>query len=511
MSELTLSSDQTEAVKAFESFVRDSHPGVFVLAGPAGTGKTTLTGVLGDILRVHQYETAYTALTGRAASIARARSQLPFTTLHSYLYQFDEQTSTETETGPKFAFKLRTAQLPVKCAVLVDESSMLGDIDQTSAMLQFGSGNPLRDVLHRLFTPGMHISKLILIGDQFQLPPVGTEQSTVFMADQFSALCQKVLGGPLPIVRAHLTTVFRQKSGGQILELATQYRTKLEHKRYDRWIPALSNGEISVYESSGLDVRRRLAAEVAKSASDKIVIAHTNESVAEWNELIRLQRWGSATCPPRTSDRIMVVRKVPSLRLLNGEICEIIAMEDEWKDLKKEIQTSKSRGGGYSQRIEHRVRLQKSYIRTMAIPGAATSSSEPPESSENALTVWLMVDNLLLGKRDSSPEDIQVLWADFRSRHPGLKSNSKEFWEAARSDPYLNAVDARYGYAVTCHKAQGGQWPGATIDFTSYAMPENSEDGHRWAYTAITRASSQVNLLMTPEQPVAALLESLGL
>jgi len=64
---------------------------------------------------------------------------------------------------------------------------------------------------------------------------------------------------------------------------------------------------------------------------------------------------------------------------------------------------------------------------------------------------------------------------------------------------------------VTCHKAQGGQWPGATIDFTSYAMPEQSEDGHRWAYTAITRASSQANLLMSPEQPVSALLESLGL
>lgn len=511
MEKLEFSQDQTAAIEAFQSFVKDSAPGVFVLAGPAGTGKTTLTRVLGDILREHKYETAYTALTGRAASIARERSRLPFTTLHAYLYQFDDLASTDTETGPKFAFKLRSTQLPGRSAVLVDESSMLGDTDQTSAMLQFGSGNPLRDLLRRLFSPGMHIGKLILIGDQYQLPPVGTEQSTVFMPDQFAALCQKVLGGPLPIIRAHLTTVFRQKSGGQLLELATQYRTRLEQKRYDRWIPALSAGEITVFESSDLDARRKLAAEVAESNSTKIVIAHTNESVAEWNELIRLQRWGSATCPPRTSDRIMVVRKVPSMRLLNGEFCEIISMEDEWVDLKKQIQTSKSRGGGYSQRIEHRVRLQKGYIRTMAPPGTATSSSEAPEASENALTVWLIVDNLLLGKRDSSPEDVQVLWADFRARNSKLKANSKEYWEAARNDPFLNAVDARYGYAVTCHKAQGGQWPGATIDFTSYAMPEQSEDGHRWAYTAITRASSQANLLMSPEQPVSALLESLGL
>ena len=321
MEKLEFSPDQTAAIEAFQSFVKDSAPGVFVLAGPAGTGKTTLTRVLGDILREHKYETAYTALTGRAASIARERSQLPFTTLHAYLYQFDDLASTDTETGPKFAFKLRSTQLPGRSAVLVDESSMLGDTDQTSAMLQFGSGNPLRDLLRRLFSPGMHIGKLILIGDQYQLPPVGTEQSTVFMPDQFAALCQKVLGGPLPIIRAHLTTVFRQKSGGHILELATQYRTRLEQKRYDRWIPAPSAGEVTVFESSDLDARRKLAAEVAESNSTKIVIAHTNESVAEWNELIRLQRWGSATCPPRTSDRIMVVRKVPSMRLLNGEIC----------------------------------------------------------------------------------------------------------------------------------------------------------------------------------------------
>ena len=167
-----------------------------MLAGPAGTGKTTLTRVLAGILREEKYDAAYTALTGRAASIARERSQLPFTTLHAYLYQFDDQASADTETGPKFAFKLRSAQLPGKCAVLVDESSMLGDTDQTSAMLQFGSGNPLRDLLRRLFSPGMHVGKLILIGDQYQLPPVGTEQSTVFMPDEFAALCQKVLGGP---------------------------------------------------------------------------------------------------------------------------------------------------------------------------------------------------------------------------------------------------------------------------------------------------------------------------
>ena len=240
MEKLDFSPDQTAAIATFQAFIKSDEPGVFVLAGPAGTGKTTLTRVLADILREHKYEASYTALTGRAASIARERSQLPFTTLHAYLYQFDDLASTDTETGPKFAFKLRSAQLPERSAVLVDESSMLGDIDQTSGMLQFGSGNPLRDLLRRLFSPGMHVSKLILIGDQYQLPPVGTEQSTVFMPDVFAALCQNVLGGPLPIVRAYLTTVFRQKSGGQILELATQYRTRLEQKHYDRWIPSTS-------------------------------------------------------------------------------------------------------------------------------------------------------------------------------------------------------------------------------------------------------------------------------
>ena len=207
----------------------------------------------------------------------------------------------------------------------------------------------------------------------------------------------------------------------------------------------------------------------------------------------------------------MVVRKVPSLALLNGEICEIIAMEDEWYEINKRIRTSKQRGGGFSQEIDHKVRLQKCYLRPLSLPGVARNQEEARIGSENSVTSWILVDNLLLGRRESAPEDVQALWIDFRTRHSKLKQGSKEYWEAARNDPFLNAVDARYGYAVTCHKAQGGQWPVVVIDLTSYTMDESAKEGHRWAYTAVTRASESLKMLMSPEQPVSHLLTRLGL
>ncbi len=512
MDDLILSRDQELALAAFSAFILDAQAGIFVLSGAAGTGKTTLARLLADSLRQPRTDVAFTALTGRAASVAQARTRLPFTTLHSFLYEFDEAASTETDNGPKIAFKLRVSPLPANYAVFVDEASMLGvNEEDDSAMLQFGSGSPLRDLIRRLFGGSSDARKLILIGDQYQLPPVGSDSSIVFSEAAFTKVCATSVGMAPKVVRENLSAVHRQRKGSEILDLATRYRARLEADQFDRWIVPQNGTEVTVISGSDPSSRREIATNLAAGGAEAIVIAHTNKAVAEWNELIRLKRWGSAATPPRTGDRIMVVRKVPSLSLLNGELCEIIAMEDEWMEVNKKIRTSKKRGGGYSQEIEHRVRLQKCYLRPLSLPGVAANSVEAQEGSENSVTSWLLVDNLLLGKKDSSPEDIQVLWADFRARHAGIKAGTKEYWETARNDPFLNAVDARYGYAVTCHKAQGGQWPQAVVDLTSYAMEEKSQEGHRWAYTAITRASDNLKLLMSPEQSVSSLLTELGL
>ena len=512
MNELSLSVDQKAALSAFAEFIADSQPGVFVLSGAAGTGKTTLTRLLAESMLEPRADIAYTALTGRAATVAQARTRLPFTTLHAFLYEFDESESVETEAGPRLAFKLRSNPLPNNYAVFVDEASMLGvGAENDGAMLQFGSGSPLRDLMERLFGDGLGARKLILIGDQYQLPPVGSETSIVFAENEFKSICRSFTATPLSIKRSDLSTVHRQRKGSEILTLATKYRGRLEENKFDRWIVPDAGNEVEVLNGSDPNARGKIASELASAGAEVIVIAHTNKAVAEWNEVIRMKRWGSAAAPPRTSDRIMVVRKVPSLALLNGEICEIISMEDEWHEINKKIRTSKQRGGGYSQEIDHKVRLQKCYLRPLSLPGIAESSAEARSGSENSVTSWLLVDNLLLGKRDSSPEDVQALWVDFRVRHSRIKSGTKEYWEAARNDPFLNAVDARYGYAVTCHKAQGGQWPKAVVDLTSYTMEEKAQDGHRWAYTAITRASDSLQILMSPEQSVSNLLAQLGL
>jgi hypothetical protein len=193
-------------------------------------------------------------------------------------------------------------------------------------------------------------------------------------------------------------------------------------------------------------------------------------------------RWGSPDTPIRAGDVVVSTRHDPHGRFDTGEILQIEKADTDLRVIAH---------------LGREVRLREV---------ALTSSfrGEP--------FVALLADGTLDSPdRTMSREDFQVLWVDFTQRHRGLRDNTPEFWDAVRRDPVLNPIVAKYGYALTGHKAQGGQWDRVVVDFADFPVAPDSEEGFRWAYTAITRGRRGVDLIDPPYRSPFSRLASKGL
>ncbi len=437
--------------------------GVFVLNGYAGTGKTSLTGALVKTLTAHKRAVMLLAPTGRAAKVFSANSGgFPAYTIHRKIYRHDPNGVTNGWGNMHMPAenKLRDA------VFIVDEASMIGVGD--------GKGDSLLDDLVTFVYAGEGC-RLILIGDTAQLPPVGSDRSPAMNPDVLRRLGLKV-------THATLTETARQAADSGILFNATRLRRTMaaitkrqaEGATGPMPIPKLRPAD-DVVVVTHEDLPEMLTSSYADGISDTILITLSNRRAADYNAAIRTEVLYREDEVMR-DDMLIVSRnhyfgkKVGGIDFVaNGDILTVVAVygsETRYGLRFADVRLSLPVPDGEPVEFDIKILLD-----SLASPEAGIS-----QEAWNALYYGLMAD---YGPYADRPVDARL--------------------RALRTDPYWTALHVKYAYAVTCHKAQGGQWGDVYVDLAYIPEDALNLSLYRWLYTAVTRARRTLYLIAPPD------------
>jgi len=480
---MILTSEQSAALCAVRSFLCDDTQDAFILRGSAGTGKTTLIAKLVETLEEMNLSCELLAPTGRAARILgnkikqiTGKPEHEGSTIHRTIYtltqlEVNEEAETANDPGVRMLFPLKEEEATVSLFV-IDESSMVGDKENHGDVMQFGSGRLLKDIVTyaRMRRPGRmndHLTKLLFVGDPAQLPPVGEKSSPALSEDYLRQEFNLQVGS------FDLNSVMRQAQGSAILDRATELRDAMLAGRYNTF-SLQPNGQDIEQVDAGIAVDLIVQGLQAKDSS--VAVAHSNATALEYNRNIRARRWGDPSLPIQVGETLLVNRNSTKHVLSNGDLVKVIQVGSDAKKVPVNL-----KGGHYVELSFREV--------TAAFRDGDGSIIQ---------TACLVLENLLDSPhRELTPLEQRALLVDFRKRHPDLHPKSAEFRRAIREDPYFNALQVKYGYAMTCHKAQGGEWNTVIVDFDSSRGARNALF-FRWAYTAITRAAKKLIVVNPP-------------
>jgi ATP-dependent exoDNAse (exonuclease V) alpha subunit len=483
-----LTANQESLVLELEAFLasRDEH--VFILSGHAGTGKTFITKGLSEFLAAAGRQCVLTAPTGKAARVITQKSGRTATTIHKKIYSMDDIREYKVdELDGSETYKLY-AVLEVNddadnAVYVVDESSMVSDVYSEGEFFRFGSGKLLSDLMKYVnLDHNDHTKKIIFIGDAAQLPPAGMTSSP--------ALDQRYLAktfGVTTIRSFELSEVVRQDAGSGILSSANTLRESLSRKIFSKLVLATDAPDVQSHSEADDIVSGYLTASSNKVSDVAMIIASSNADVASFNEQVR-RRLFPGKQDVTEGDKLVVVMNciVDGIALNNGDLVYVTKVGNA-PETRAVTLRSKNKSTGKVQETE--VTLQ---FRDMQI-GFRTTSGEVTRTHSK------IVESLLYSSHPNlSSDETKALYIDFKRRKPHLPKGGKELRDALREDPYFNALRVKFGYALTCHKAQGSEWPDVFVQCKTHHTNPRTEEYFRWLYTAITRASSQVHLLNPP-------------
>ncbi len=447
-------SDQRVLIDKLGAFLVDpnSEP-LLVLNGYAGTGKTTVVGALVRVLQSFKQQVVLLAPTGRAAKVMSSYAGVPAYTIHKKIYR---QANMRDGVG---TFSLNMNQHS-NAVFVVDEASMISNSSLEQSV--FGSGRLLDDLVQ--FVRLGKNCRLILVGDSAQLPPVGLDVSPALDADRLSFYGENK--------QAHLRQVVRQAESSGILYNATRIREHLENR--ESGFPHLKlEGFDDVQRLSGADFVDTLASAYGKQGVDNVmVITRSNKQANRYNAGIRAQILGKEEEIVQ-GDRLMVVKNsyswVEQDEALRKEV-DFIANGDivELKRIRK-----------YKEMYGFRF---------------ADATIALPDYNDVEVDCRLLLDTLSMESAALSSAQSKELFAKVQEDYATVMPASKRY-AAIKVDPYFSALQVKHAYAITCHKAQGGQWKTVFIDHGYLTDEMINVEFLRWLYTALTRATEQLYLV----------------
>lgn len=443
---------QISLIAALARFCSPVSPGysVFLLNGYAGTGKTSLTGALVRALREAEVPVVLLAPTGRAAKVFGRFAGFQASTIHRRIYRGTE--------GMMNDFSADVADNPLTGAVfIVDEASMIGN-GSSDPM----SRNLLEDLIHYVYSG--EGCRMILLGDTAQLPPVGCRESP--------AMSVAVLKGfGLRVTKAVMTKVVRQRRRSGILYNATKLRKNM-------LLTPLPEPELvidrfpDVVSVSGEELEDEISASFTENGiTETLVVTRSNRQATRFNLAIRANILYREEELSR--EELLLVAKNNYLWSARVKGLDFVANGD-----------TAIVDAIYGTEEKYGFRFADVNLR---LPDRDLS-----------FDCKILLDTLVSDTASLEPERYQSLYMSALN-DPDLFTPStpvRTRMRILRSDPYVNALQVKYGYAVTCHKAQGGQWKNVFVD-VGYVPPEAYEslEFYRWLYTAVTRATDRLALI----------------
>ena len=486
--------EQAHALEVFAEFLtdRDSHA-VMILRGSAGTGKTTLSGAIVRTLKEIRQKVMLLAPTGRAAKVFSLNSGSPAYTIHRRIYR------EKSFSGVEGQFNLND-NLYTDTLFMVDEASMIANMGLGG--MNFGSGCLLDDLVHFVYQ-GRN-DRLLLIGDKAQLPPVGEEESPALHAAMLE-------GYGLKVYECDLNEVLRQSEESGILYNATMIRQMITHDDITQLPKIHFAGYSDIKPMPGAELIEALADSYHHvGLDDTIVVTRSNKRANIFNQGIRN----------------MVLDREEELS--QGDILMIVKnnyywMEEERKKIKeKEIEERRVKSEGTEPgTATHKVQSSKFQVQSNDIPAFlangdrakvlkvrrridlygfrfATLLLQFPDYGNYELEATVLLDTLTSEAPALTHEQQEQLFHQIEEDYQDIPLKADRM-KVIRQDQFFNALQVKFAYAVTCHKAQGGQWAHVYVDQGYMTDDMLNPDYIHWLYTAFTRATEMLYLVNWPE------------
>lgn len=471
-----LTTQQKKVFEQIKAFLK-SDASVFILRGYAGTGKTTMVKVIADYM-AQSREVALMAPTGRAARVLAAKTGREAVTIHKAIYAkaclVSKKVKDIADSEFKFVFPIRGSEHEGNVVAIVDESSMVCSRKIEHELFVYGTDNLLQDLL--TFVRPNFGGKVIFVGDPAQLPPVGEAVSNALRAEYFQEKGLKV-------VEAELTEVLRQKGDSIILKNAMMIRDLLQKEKRNEFVFEEKKGDVEVvppehFLDSYIDYRKK------SGKHDSVIICYSNKSANKYNHDIRVALYGD-DIPICDKDILMITQNNYRINRMNGEFVPVLSVGARTQQSAPVY----SQIGG----IKKRIIVTLNFVQ-VTVPVLIKDSEG--KDKETPMLCMLLEDLLTSDKPSLTIDENRALYINFCMRHPQLKQGTEEFAQALMEDTYYNAIRAKYGYAVTGHKCQGGEWGKVFVDYSG--RTGLNDDSLRWAYTATTRAQKTLYVSNLP-------------
>lgn len=455
----SLTNDQQSAITKIVDFIfNPKSEEVFLLKGYAGTGKSSLIGALVKTMAQFEKKTVLLAPTGRAAKVFSLYSDESAYTIHKKIYRQKSM----SDSGASFSL---TNNLHQNTLFIVDEASMISNESGENSF--FGTGRVLDDLIEYVYSG--NDCKVLFLGDTAQLPPVKQNISP--------ALDSYVLESyGLNVLESTLTEIMRQSEESGILYNATLLRNALSNGATSAYPQLMLKGFTDVERISGNDLIEEISSCYSRDGLEEtIVISRANKSVNIFNNGIR---------------NSVLYREE---ELSNGDLLMVTKNNYFW--LKEEAKVDFIANGEFVEVLRIRAKIELYGMRFCDVVLYH-------KNYDLEFDAIINLDTLHSENTGDSYKQGNMLYTALNEEYSHLGSKGERY-KQIKNNPYFNSLQVKYGYAVTCHKAQGGEWKNVFIDL-SYINPDHLGDNfYRWLYTSITRSTKMLYLVNLSDDFVA--------